>query len=60
MAQRDNEKDIKMQNKLIRDHQLKLEKLHKFLLDVKDHVGIENVETIFQVLQSHGKIDECI
>lgn len=45
------------QSQLEEDAQVKMQEFRSFLETHKDHV---DEETIFQVLQSHGKIEECI
>jgi vacuolar protein sorting-associated protein 18 len=47
----------KEKEKLDEEYQRKMQSFRDFLHFNKDNV---NEETIFQVLQSHGKIDECI
>lgn len=58
LAKRDNDRlSDKERDKVSKEYGKKLKSFREFLSKTKDS---KNVETIFQVLQSHGKIDECI
>lgn len=58
LAKRDNDRlSDKERDKVNKEYSKKLKSFREFLSKTKDS---KNVETIFQVLQSHGKIDECI
>ena len=58
IARRDNDKlTDKEKDKVNKEYNNKLKNFLEFLKQTKD---TKNAETIFQVLQSHGKIDECI
>jgi len=57
-AKKDDEKLAEAeQDKCKAEYQIKLKAFRDFLKKTKD---MKNVESVFQVLQSHGKIDECI
>ena len=58
LARRDNDRlTDREKEKVNKEYGKKLKSFREFLSKTKDS---KNVETIFQVLQSHGKIDECI